>query len=105
MRQITKTIYEGNRKPLTGYGMDLVPGYKDGACGEYCEYNPEEAKKLFDKSGWTGPIQLTSNADGGHKEWIEAACGIDPGGARRRVHLRAGAGVRPGPRRPSTRAR
>ena len=73
--QITKTIYEGNRQPIKGYAMDKVPGYEDGACGDFCEYNPEKAKELFDKSGWTGPIQLTSNADGGHKEWIEAACG------------------------------
>jgi oligopeptide transport system substrate-binding protein len=72
---ITKTIFEGNRKPISGYGMDLVPGYEDGACGEWCEFNPDEAKKLFDKSGWTGPIQITSNADNGHKEWIEAVCG------------------------------
>jgi oligopeptide transport system substrate-binding protein len=73
--KITKTIYEGNRKPLNGYGMNLVPGYEDGACGKWCEYNPEEAKKLFDSSGWTGPIQITSNADNGHKEWVEAVCG------------------------------
>jgi oligopeptide transport system substrate-binding protein len=72
---VTKTIYEGNRQPINGYAMDLVPGFEDGACGEYCTFNPEEAKKLFDKSGWTGPIQITSNADGGHKEWIEAVCG------------------------------
>jgi len=55
--------------------MDKVPGYKDGACGKWCKYDPKEAKKLFDKSGWTGPIEITSNADNGHKEWIEAACG------------------------------
>lgn len=73
--QITKTIFEGNRKPLTGFAMDLVPGYEPGACGKWCEYNPTEAKKLFDKSGWTGPIQITSNADNGHKEWVEAVCG------------------------------
>jgi oligopeptide transport system substrate-binding protein len=73
--KITQTIYEGNRKPLDGYGMNLVPGYEDGACGEWCEYNPTEAKKLFDASGWTGPIQITSNADNGHKEWVEAVCG------------------------------
>lgn len=72
---ITKTIFEGNRQPLKGYGMAKVPGYEDGACGKWCEFNPDEAKKLFDKSGWSGPIQITSNRDGGHAEWIEAACG------------------------------
>lgn len=73
--QITKTIFEGNRKPIDGYAMDLVPGYESGACGEWCEHNPTEAKKLFDASGYTGPIQITSNADNGHKEWVEAVCG------------------------------
>jgi oligopeptide transport system substrate-binding protein len=73
--KITKTIYEGNRKPLDGYGFDRVPGFEKGACEKWCEFNPKEAKKLFDKSGWTGPIEITSNADGGHKEWIEAVCG------------------------------
>lgn len=73
--QITKTIFEGNRKPLSGYAMPLVPGYEDGACGKWCEYNPEEAKRLFDKSGYTGPIEITSNRDGGHAEWVEAVCG------------------------------
>jgi oligopeptide transport system substrate-binding protein len=73
--QITKTIFEGNRKPTDGYALEGVPGYEPGACGRYCEYDPAEAKKLFDRSGWTGPIQITSNADNGHKEWIEAVCG------------------------------
>lgn len=72
---ITKTIFEGNRKPIKGFAMDLVPGYEDGACGKWCEHNPDEAKKLFQKSGFSGPIQITSNTDGGHKEWIEAVCG------------------------------
>jgi len=73
--QVTKTIFEGNRKPIDGFALEGVPGYEAGACGKYCEYNPTEAKKLFDKSGWTGPIQITSNADNGHKEWIDAVCG------------------------------
>lgn len=72
---VTKTIFEGNRKPIKGFAMDLVPGYTDGACGKWCEHDPAEAKKLFDKSGFTGPVVITSNSDGGHKEWIEAVCG------------------------------
>lgn len=72
---ITKTIFEGNRQPVAGYGVPKVPGWTDGACGDLCEHNPEEAKRLFTESGYTGKIEITSNADGGHKEWIEAACG------------------------------
>ena len=73
--EITETIFEGNRKPVAGYAVEKVPGWTDGACGDLCQYDPDEAKKLFQQSGWTGPVEITSNADGGHKEWIEAACG------------------------------
>jgi len=74
-QEVVDTIFEGTRKPATGYGIDKLPGWEPGACGDYCEYNPDEAKKLFEESGWTGPIEITSNADGGHKEWVEAVCG------------------------------
>lgn len=73
--EITRVIFEGNRKPVNGYAVPKVPGWTDGACGELCTYNPDKAKELFAKSGFSGPLQITSNADGGHKEWIEAACG------------------------------
>lgn len=73
--EITKTIFEGTRSPVAGYGIPNLPRWTDGACGDLCEYNPDEAKKLFQASGYTGRIEITSNADGGHKEWIEAACG------------------------------
>ncbi|MCT2583051.1 peptide ABC transporter substrate-binding protein [Actinophytocola gossypii] len=72
---VIDAIYEGNRKPATGYGVPKLPGWEPGACGEYCEFKPDEAKALFEKSGWTGPIEITSNSDGGHKEWVEAVCG------------------------------
>jgi oligopeptide transport system substrate-binding protein len=74
-QKVIDTIFEGNRDPLTGYGLDGLPGFEPGACGKWCEYHPDEAKKLFDKSGWKGPIEITSNADNGHKEWIDAVCG------------------------------
>lgn len=73
--QINKVIYGGSREPVDGYGVPNLPLWEDGACGDLCKHNPEEAKKLFDESGYTGAIEITSNADGGHKEWIEAACG------------------------------
>jgi oligopeptide transport system substrate-binding protein len=73
--EITKKIFEGNRKPIDGYGVPKLPGWTDGACGDLCTYNPDKAKELFARSGFTGPLEITSNADGGHKEWIEAVCG------------------------------
>jgi oligopeptide transport system substrate-binding protein len=73
--EITKVIFEGNRKPVDGYGVPKVPGWEDGACGDTCKFNPDKAKEAFAKSGFTGTLEITSNSDGGHKEWIEAACG------------------------------
>ncbi|GAA2797582.1 peptide ABC transporter substrate-binding protein [Crossiella cryophila] len=74
-KEITEKIFEGSRKPTDGYAVDGVTGWSPGGCGELCQHNPTEAKRLFDKSGFTGKLEITSNADGGHKEWIEAACG------------------------------
>jgi oligopeptide transport system substrate-binding protein len=72
---VIKAIFEGNRKPATGYGVPGLPGWEPDACGKWCTYDPKEAKRLFDKSGWQGDIEITSNSDGGHKEWVEAVCG------------------------------
>ncbi|RZS37052.1 oligopeptide transport system substrate-binding protein [Herbihabitans rhizosphaerae] len=74
-QEITEKVFAGNRKPVKGYGVPNLPGWTDGGCGEFCEYNPQKAKELFDKSGYQGPIEITSNADGGHREWATAACG------------------------------
>jgi oligopeptide transport system substrate-binding protein len=74
-QKVIDTIFEGNREALDGYGMDGLPGFEPNACGKWCEHNPTEAKKLFDRSGFSGPIEITSNADGGHREWVEAVCG------------------------------
>jgi oligopeptide transport system substrate-binding protein len=73
--EITRVIFEGTRKPVKGYGVPKLPGWSDGACGSLCEYKPEEAKAALARSGFTGTVEITSNADGGHQEWIQAACG------------------------------
>ena len=67
--QITKTIFEGARKPINGYAMNLVPATGMARAASGASTTPTEAKKLFDNSGWTGPIQITSSIDGGNKEW------------------------------------
>ena len=73
--EITKKIFEGLRKPVDGYAVPKTPGWTEGKCGDLCKFNPDKAKDLFAKSGFKGPLEITSNADGGHKEWIEAVCG------------------------------
>ena len=72
---ITQQIFDGTRTPATGWVSPVVDGFKAGACGEFCEYDPEAAKALLEKAGgFKGDIQLWVNGDGDHGPWAEAAC-------------------------------
>jgi len=73
---INKQIYNGTRPPLDGFVSPVVDGFKDGACGGACKFNPTEAKKLYAETGGYkgGPLTITVNGDGGHKPWADAAC-------------------------------
>jgi len=62
------------RLPATGYASPVVEGFVEDQCGEFCTYNPEKAKQLFEESGYTGALTLAYNADGDHKTWTEAVC-------------------------------
>ncbi|MCX5376087.1 ABC transporter substrate-binding protein [Streptomyces sp. NBC_00091] len=71
---LTKTIFNGTRKPADDFISPIVPGYRKGALGEVGQYNPTKAKEMFEAAGGVpgNKIELGYNADGGHKEWIEA---------------------------------
>lgn len=73
--EIVDKIFNGARTPATGWVSPVVPGFQDGACGTFCEYDPEAAKALFDEAGGhEGPITLSYNSDSDHKAWVDAAC-------------------------------
>ncbi|MFJ9947830.1 ABC transporter substrate-binding protein [Kitasatospora sp. NPDC091207] len=71
---ITKTIFSGTRVPADDFVNPLIPGYRKGAMGDAAKYDPAKAKQIFDQAGGVpgNTIELGYNADGGHKEWIEA---------------------------------
>ena len=72
---ITKSVFNGGRTPATGWVSPIVDGYKAGACGEFCTYNPTEAKSYLAKSKFKGPFSYSYNSDGpGNKEAAEAIC-------------------------------
>jgi oligopeptide transport system substrate-binding protein len=73
---INKQIFNGTHPPLDGWVSPVVDGFKDGACGDNCKYNPDEAKKLYAEAGGykNGPLTIAVNGDGGHKPWADAAC-------------------------------
>jgi oligopeptide transport system substrate-binding protein len=70
--EIAKTIFAGTRVPAGGFVSPVVDGAREDACGEFCKFDPAKAKQLLATSGWSGTLTLAYNADGGHKEWIEA---------------------------------
>ncbi|MBA2558573.1 MAG: ABC transporter substrate-binding protein, partial [Propionibacteriales bacterium] len=71
------TIIEQVQNGLAVRAKDVispfVPGSRDDAC-EYCRYDPEEAKKLFDEAGGLPDNKITIwyNNDGGHQQIMEA---------------------------------
>ena len=69
---ITTTIFQGTYQPAKSIIAPVVPGFREDACGAVCEFNPEEAKRLWDENGGPDEIELWFNNDGGHEEWMEA---------------------------------
>ncbi|MFE2911052.1 peptide ABC transporter substrate-binding protein [Kitasatospora indigofera] len=71
---ITKTIFSGTRKPADDFISPIIPGYRKGALGDIAKYDPAKAKALFTQAGGLpgNTMEIGYNADGGHKEWIEA---------------------------------
>ncbi|MEU6378181.1 ABC transporter substrate-binding protein [Streptomyces sp. NPDC046909] len=78
--QITKTIFNDTRTPATDWTSPVLGeegGFKEGLCGDACEYDPDAAKKLIEEGGGLpgGQIKITYNADtGSHKQWVDAVC-------------------------------
>lgn len=74
---ITKTVLQGTREPATGWVAKGVMGYQSDAAGDVTKYDPAKAKQLIKEGGGVpgNKISIQYNADGGHKEWVEAVCG------------------------------
>ncbi|GGJ09848.1 peptide ABC transporter substrate-binding protein [Streptomyces brasiliensis] len=78
--QITDTIFQKTRTPASDWTspvLGVAGGFKEGLCGDGCEYKPAEAKKLVQEGGGIpgGQVRITYNADtGSHREWIDAVC-------------------------------
>lgn len=74
-RQAVINLAFPDRKPATGWVAPVAGGYKEGACGEFCTFDPVRAKALLaEAGGFTGTMTLTYNADGDHKTWTEGTC-------------------------------
>jgi oligopeptide transport system substrate-binding protein len=70
---IISAIFFNTLVPADDMASPVVQGYREGACGEACTFDPEAARQLFDQAGGIdGPVTIWFNNDGGHEQWIEA---------------------------------
>ncbi|MFE1295686.1 ABC transporter substrate-binding protein [Streptomyces sp. NPDC058731] len=79
-QQIADTIFQKTRTPATDWTspvLGTVGGYQSGLCGQYCQYDAAQAKKLVQEGGGLpgGQVKIAYNADtGSHKQWVDAVC-------------------------------
>lgn len=66
-----------NGTPADDMVAPVIQGYREGACGEACEFDPEAAKELFDSAGgFEGTLDIYFNAGAGHEEVYEAVANM-----------------------------
>ncbi|CAL9461172.1 Oligopeptide-binding protein OppA [Streptomyces sp. enrichment culture] len=79
-KQITDTIFQKTRTPATDWTSPVLGedgGFQEGLCGDGCDYDPAQAKKLIEEGGGLpgGQLKITYNADtGSHRDWVDAVC-------------------------------
>lgn len=73
-KAMTDRILLGAETPATAFVSPAVAGYRAGACGEACTYDPAKAKSMYAAAGGPRDITITYNADGGHKAWVDEMC-------------------------------
>jgi len=70
---IVDQVLNGLATPAFDVVAPFVTGSREDAC-EYCSYDPEAAKTLYDEAGGIedGVIEIWFNNDGGHEDWVQA---------------------------------
>lgn len=77
--EITKVVFNGTRTPAKAFAPPVIDGFKEGLKGsEVLKFDAAKAKDLWAQAekiqpyDSSKPLQIASNTDGGHKEWIDA---------------------------------
>jgi peptide/nickel transport system substrate-binding protein/oligopeptide transport system substrate-binding protein len=67
-------VFNNTQSSADAFVSPVVAGYRKGACGDACKFDPAAAKALYQANGGPASISIAYNADGGHKEWVDATC-------------------------------
>ena len=66
-----------NGTPADDMMAPVINAYREGACGDACTFNPEEAKRLFDEAGGIdGTVEIWFNGGAGHEPVYEAVANM-----------------------------
>jgi ABC-type oligopeptide transport system substrate-binding subunit len=70
-KALTDTV-KPDSVPADSFVSPVVTGYRRGACGESCRFDPVRARQLLAQAGgWEGELVLWFNSDGDHATWME----------------------------------
>ena len=72
--EIATSIFRGSQTAARSFVSPAVAGYRENSCGEACQFDAAKAKAAYTAAGGPAKIQITYNADGGHKAWVDATC-------------------------------
>jgi oligopeptide transport system substrate-binding protein len=77
-KAIVNAIFLGTRVAADSFAPPTVVGYRANACGKWCEYHPDEAKKLLAEAGFdmSKPVEIWFNAGAGHDGWMTAVANM-----------------------------
>ena len=71
---IVDQVFKGSQKAAYSFVSPVVGGYRDNTCGDNCKFDPAAAKTMYQQAGGPDKLTISYNADGGHKDWVDATC-------------------------------
>ena len=70
-QELIDQVFDGAFAPADSLVSPVVQGYREGACGEWCEYDVEAAQALYEESSKIdGPINFWFNEGAVHDQWL-----------------------------------
>jgi oligopeptide transport system substrate-binding protein len=72
--EIIKNVFKNSQVSAHSFVSPVVAGYREDTCGDACKFDPAKAKQQYTANGGPASITITYNADGGHKDWVDATC-------------------------------